>query len=300
MKKYSNTAAKIDTAERIAEIIIEQLDKGTSPWHKDWKGNVPQSVDGRPYRGINLLLMGMLPYATPKYLTFNKCKELGGMVKKGEHGHLVVYWKRYVKVEKDEATGEETNRMLWFLRPYTVFNVEQCEGLPESCYKMGNVKEHQPIAEAEAIWNGYEDKPETEFTDEDRAFYRPSDDSVHVPSMKYFNSPEGFYATLFHEGVHSTGHKSRLNRTFGEFFGTEQYSKEELVAEIGAQLLCQNCGITRTLDNSIAYCKSWAKCLRGMKAKEIIGAAGRAQKAVDWIMGNREKHEEPKSEKEIA
>jgi len=276
---------KMNTAERIAQTIIEQLDKGTSPWHKSWKGIVPQSVDGRVYRGINTLLLGCLPYEVPKYLTFNKCKEMGGTVKKGEHGHLVMFWKRMTKEETNDETGEVKKSSFMMVRGYTVFNVSQCEGLPESAYKMEGVKEHQPISEAEAIWEGYADKPQTNFTKGDTACYVPSLDVINVPEMGLFESAEEFYATLFHEGVHSTGHSKRLNRKIENGFGSEPYGKEELTAEIGAQLLCQNCGITRTLKNTVAYCKSWANSLRGMKATEILNAAARAQKAVDYMMG---------------
>jgi len=228
------------TADKIAAMILEQLDKGVCPWTKTWHVLVPQSVSGRPYRGINALILGMLNYEVPRYLTFNKAKEMGGMVKKGEHGYPVILWKPTKGVEKDkdgnpilDDEGKPKVKVFMTMRGYTVFNVAQCEGLPEEVYKWNGEKAHEPIKEAEEIWEKYEDKPETVFTNGDRAFYSPSSDEISVPKIGLFDSPEEFYATLFHEGIHSTGHKSRLNRQFGDGFGTEQYSKEELVAEIG-------------------------------------------------------------------
>jgi len=295
-KNTTNTAdSKNYTADKIANLILEQLDKGVCPWTKTWHGGlVPQSVDGRPYRGINALILGMLPYDVPRYVTFSKAKEMGGMVKKGEHGYPVILWKPSKCAEKDkdgnpvlDKDGNPKMRRFMTMRGYTVFNVAQCEGLPEKCYKVEGLKAHEPIAEAEAIWNGYEGKPHTMYTNGDSAFYVPMLDTINMPKMGFFNSPEEFYATLFHEGVHSTGHEKRLHREFGHGFGTEQYSKEELVAEIGATLLCNMCGITRTVKNAAAYCASWAKHIRGERSVEIVYAAARAQKAADWIMGKR-------------
>jgi len=304
-KKVNKVSATADdsknyTADKIANLILEQLDKGVCPWRKTWKGGlVPQSVDGRPYRGINALILGTLPYETPRYLTFAKAKEMGGSVKKGEHGYPVILWKPAKSVEKDkdgnpvlDKDGNPKMHRFFTMRGYTVFNVAQCDGLPESCYKVEERKEHEPIKEAEELWGKYDDKPTTRFTNGNSAFYSPARDEINVPNMNLFDSPEEFYATLFHEGVHSTGHKSRLHRfDGGDGFGSEKYSKEELVAEIGATLLCNMCGITMTLENAAAYCKSWAEHIRGERSVEIVYAAARAQKAADWIMGKKFKEE---------
>lgn len=288
--KVVDMADKKDfTADKIVEMILEALDKGVSPWHKGWSGGIMpcSAVTGKPYRGINVFLLGMLDYKVPRYLTFKQCQNLGGRVKKGEHGHIVQFWKPVTKVEKDELTGDEKENSFLVNKYYTVFNVEQCDGLPEEFYKVEGVKEHKPIEEAEEMWNGYADKPVTNFTDGDSAFYVPSNDEINMPKMGYFDSPEEFYATLFHEGVHSTGHEKRLNRKIRNEFGSEKYSEEELTAEIGAQLLCQMCGITTTLKNSAAYCKGWAKYIKSAPKMSLIYAASRAQKAADYIMGKQ-------------
>lgn len=301
-KKVNNTAAengadKDKTAARVAELILEALDKGVSPWHKAWKGGtLPQSaITGKPYRGINVWLLGLLPYEVPRYLTFKQCSEIGGKIKKGEHGHLVQFWKPMKVVENDAETGEEKTRRFLLNKCYIVFNVSQCEGLPEKYYKMMELKKHEPIKEAEAMWNGYADKPKTSFTSGDSAFYRPSTDEIEIPQMGQFESPEEFYAALFHEGVHSTGHEKRLNRKSFAYFNSEKYSEEELTAEIGAQLLCQLCGITNTLKNSAAYCEGWAKFIRENRTRAILDAAARAQKAVDYIMGKKREEEKKES-----
>lgn len=282
------------TAEKVADMILKALDEGVSPWHKTWAGGLMpcSAVTGKPYRGVNILLLGLLGYECPRFLTFKQCQNLGGRVKKGEHGHIVQFWKPIVNKVTDEETGETKSKSFMMNRSYIVFNVSQCEGLPEELYKVGEIKEHKPIEEAEAMWKGYANKPNTVFTDGDEAFYMPSRDEINVPKMGHFDSPEEFYATLFHEGVHSTGHESRLNRKIRNDFGSEKYSEEELTAEIGAQLLCQMCGITTTLENSAAYCKGWAKYIRKAPKMSIIYAASRAQKAADYIMGKMEKSEE--------
>ena len=281
----ASSTTKQSAAERIVSLLLEKLDQGISPWHMPWKCmGVPQSVDGRPYRGINALLLALNPYKQPKYLTFNRCKALGGNVKKGERGHYVVFWDRISKKETREDGTEET-RSFFIIKGYTVFNVEQCEGLPKKCYVDCTQTEHNPIAEAEAIWEGYADRPELKHINPNEAYYSPSKDYINTPEPSQFESAEAYYSTLFHEASHSTGAEKRLNRLTKTHFGTEAYSEEELVAEISAQILCQSCGITRTLDNAAAYCESWAKHLRGESARNIVGACSAAQKAADYILG---------------
>ena len=281
---YAANTAKQTPAEIIAGKIIEMLDQGVSPWHQPWKClGVPQSIDRRPYRGINALLLGMQPYRSPYYLTFNRCKALGGSVQKGQHGHYVVYWDRVSKKEKADD-GTETVRSFFLLRGYTVFNVEQCSGLPDKFYPQENSGEFQEHEDAQKIWDGYAGRPEV-LHDSRSAYYSPKEDRIHLPAKADFDGADEYYATLFHEGSHSTGAPSRLARLKWDGFGSESYSREELVAEISAQILCQRAGITRTLANAAAYCKSWASHLRGENAREIVGACTQAQKAADYILG---------------
>lgn len=289
-----------NTAARIAEQIVALLEQGVSPWHKSWRtcGSLPMSADGRPYRGVNTMLLGfssaLRGYMSPYWLTFNRAKDLGGMVRKGERGALVMYWhaKEYDKdvngnpiLDKD---GNPTVKKHMVIRGYTVFNADQCDGLPE---KFHPAQEERPkvadIESARAIWEGYEGRPELGRSGQ--CAYFPTQDKIVMPSIDDFESGEEYYSSLFHEACHSTGHRSRLNRDLGGGFGSEDYGKEELVAEIGAQFLAQTAGITRTLKNAAAYCKSWAKAIKSMPDHEraIIYAAAQAQRAADWILGNR-------------
>lgn len=278
---------KESSASRIANIIIEQLDKGVCPWKKEWTnngfGSLPRGANGRPYRGINLFLLNFLPYANKTFLTFNKCKNLGGAVKKGEKGYPIFYWNFVHKT--DEETGKELT--IPFLKSYTVFNVEQCENLPPHFYMAKedvSTTHTEPIAEAEAIVEGYVGKPSIHYGSNE-AYYVPSTDDIYTPSIEQFPKKEAFYATLFHEMGHSTGHSSRLNREIKNGFGSVKYSKEELVAELTSQILCFHCGIDNTIENAAAYCSGWAKHLKGEKATFIVQAASAAQKAADHILG---------------
>ena len=273
---------KKSVAEVVAEMIAKMLDNGVSPWHQPWANGMPRSVNGNYYRGWNAILLGFQNYNDPRYLTFNKVKELGGNVKKGEKGHYVYFW-QFTKKEILNENGEKEIKQYAFAKSYYVFNVEQCDGLNLKPCKGFN-QDNNPIKQAEAIWNNYQDKPEL-LHNAKSAFYCPSKDYISIPEMKQFENSEAYYSTLFHEAVHSTGVKHRLDRLTNDSFGSEKYGKEELVAEIGSQLLCQSIGITRTLDNAVAYCKSWSKAIKEMPANAVLNAASQAQKAVDYILG---------------
>ena len=300
MKKETG---RMDTAEKIAKAIIEMLEKGVSPWHRPWKvcEQFPKSAEGREYRGINVMVLSMtaclLNYKSPYWLTFRKVKELGGNVRKGEHGTCVMYWKRMEYQRKDadgkpefDKDGNPVMKSTMLIRGYHVFNADQCDGLPDKYHPAPpKVKKVPDIKAAKAIWEGYNGRPPVRYGG--HCAYSPDRDIIIMVKPDAFDSMEHYYAALFHEGCHSTGHKARLDRKFSpnERFGDETYSKEELVAEIGAQFLCQRAGITRTLENSAAYCKSWAKHIKSMPdyARSVITAAAQAQRAADWILGTR-------------
>ncbi|MVP02149.1 ArdC family protein [Paenibacillus lutrae] len=264
--------------DMITNRMIALLEQGVVPWRRPWVvGGAVNWKTQKPYRGINTLLLDPGEYAS-----FKQVNEAGGRVKKNEKGHIVVFWTWLEK--KDEKTGKIGK--IPFLRYYTVFEInKQCEGL--SSKRSEQTFEHDPIEEAERICNSYQDGPPVRFAS-GRAFYRPSQDFVSVPPLCDYTKPEEYYSTLFHEHVHSTGHSKRLNRPgiteFGEF-GDENYSKEELVAEIGAAMLCGIAGIDNsTMENSAAYVASWLRKLKDDK-RLIVQAAGQAQKAADHILG---------------
>lgn len=264
--------------EMVTDRIIAELEKGIVPWRRPWRvGAAVNWKTQKPYRGVNTLLL-----EPGEYATFKQVSEAGGKVKKGEKGQFVVFWTWLEK--EDEETGEKEK--IPFLRYYTVFEINrQCEGLETK--RNDETFDHDPIEEAERICASYKDAPPVRLAS-GRAFYRPSDDIVSVPPLCDYPKPEEYYSTLFHEHVHSTGHSKRLNRsgiTEIAAFGDENYSKEELVAEIGAAMLCGVAGIDNsTIQNSAAYIGGWLRKLKDDK-KLIVQAAAQAQKAADYILG---------------
>lgn len=283
--------------EYVTEKIVEKMKKGVVPWQKGWTDTPPINyVTRKPYRGVNVLLLDR----GGEYLTFNQVQQLGGKVKKGAKAQMVVFFKPYTKkvTVKDDETGEEieTEKTIPVLRYYYVFHLDDTEGIPSKIETFS----HNAIEEAERVIKNYKDRPAVVHDDPSRACYYPVSDVVNVPELKYFKKTEDYYSTLFHELVHSTGHQKRLAR-FGNspdehMFGSESYSKEELVAELGAAILCGHVGIVeRTIDNSAAYVDAWIKQLNDDKTL-IVHAASRAQKAVDYILGKTEQNEEEPEE----
>lgn len=263
----------------VTDQIIAKLEQGVIPWRKPWsakRGECAHNwVSGRPYSGINAMLLD-----TGEYATFKQIQAAGGTVKKGEHGHIVVFYKLF-EDENDE------DRKIPYLRYYKVFEVNtQCEGLASKVVPLPE-DEREPITEAEAIVEAYKDAPMIEHKG-NQACYIPLLDKIQMPKRAAFRAIPEYYSTLFHELVHSTGHKNRLTRAgvmATSFFGDVTYSKEELVAEIGAAMLCSISGLGfDTLDNSAAYIDSWLRRLKG-DPKMVVTAAGQAQRAADYIQG---------------
>jgi len=271
--------------EQITERIITLLSHGTVPWQKPWKARtgLPRNlVSGKPYRGINVFLLLAMSYESPFWLTFRQALQLGGNVRKGEKSSPVVFWKQ--STVDDKETGEPQKLLL--ARYYHVFNVAQCDGLktnPAPAAEAVNAIVHPDeiiahMPQRPVIKHGMA-----------RAYYSPREDYVGLPSRERFTDAEGYYATVFHELVHATGHESRLNRatlTEKAGFGSNPYCKEELIAEMGAAFLCGQAEIAeRTIDNSAAYVKHWLEQLKNDRTL-IVQAAAQAQKAADFILGN--------------
>ena len=297
MSKKATTAAKPSIYETVTERIIASLRAGVIPWEKPWQtphfsgGPFPRNFrTGKPYRGINVFLLWASPYSSPFWLTFKQAQELKGSVRKGEKGTQIVFYKQLRDRRKNEnAEDEEKERAPFVLCYYTVFNVEQCDGLTLPQIEQPTAKtEFETDENCEAIVTGWANRPALHLTSETehRACYRPGTDSVHMPVRSRFVDAAHYFSTLFHELVHSTGHESRLNRTFGARFGDELYSKEELVAEMGAAYLCAIAGIANehTDRNTTAYIQSWIAALEEDN-RLIVHAAANAQKAVDLIVG---------------
>ncbi len=269
--------------DQITERITALLEKGIIPWRKPWKAltGLPRNlITRRPYRGINVFLLAVLSYESAFWLTFNQAKQLGGNIRRGEKACPVVFWKQTEVEDKD--TGEIVQ--IPFLRFFQVFNIDQCEGL-KNIPATGEVS--AAFVRPDAIIKRMPQRP-TIRHGMTRAFYSPADDSIAMPSPERFTSQHEYYATLFHELAHSTGHQSRLNRTTlteGAGLGSNPYCKEELIAEMGAAFLCGHAGLVeRTITNAAAYIQEWLQHLRNDKTL-LVQAAGQAQKAIDFILG---------------
>ena len=269
--------------KEITDRIISQMEEGVIPWQKPWiaSGKAISHATGKAYSLLNQMLLGR----PGEYLTFKQCEAAGGKVKKGEKASMVVFWK-WIEQE-DEETHEK--KEVPFLRYYNVFHIDQCEGVAakhttEAVFPAGA----EPLEAAQEIIYDYLSREGVKLShsEGDRAFYRPSTDEVVLPVRKQFISTAEYYSTVFHELTHSTGHPTRLNRlTKPSFFGTEDYSKEELVAEIGAATLVNHVGIetSASFRNNTAYLQNWLKVLKDDK-RFIVSAAGKAEKAVNLIL----------------
>jgi antirestriction protein ArdC len=277
-----------DIYEMVTNLIIERLEAGVVPWQMPWKAETgfPQNmVHKKVYRGFNFwfLLTVADKFGSPFFLTYNQVKELGGHVLKGEKGFPVVFWKLLDTEEKDGSIDH-----IPFLRYYTVFNLKQTEGIDESKIPATEAHDHQfdPIGDAEQLIEFWYDSPEIRL-DQSHAFYSPTGDYVGMPNPRTFFRDEQYYSTLYHELIHSTGHINRTGRheKLSEHkFGSQDYSQEELVAELGAAYLCFMTGIQNaTIDNSAAYIKSWIGKFKEDK-KMLLIASSQAQKAVDYIL----------------
>jgi antirestriction protein ArdC len=294
---------RLNMGNKVYEImldkVIKKLETGTIPWEKPWIGgaaNIPQKlVSGQPYRGINVFWLGMQGYANPYWASWNQIKKMKGEVKEDQRKNysISVFWKlSKFDVENDDGTVEtKTSRIL---RYYNIYNVEQTEGLTTKRVlafqnqqaEKTDAREFNPIMECEAVVNNMPNPPSIA-NGVQRAYYRPSNDSVNMPAKNSFRSDEEYYSTLFHELTHSTGHESRLGRHkyTPHHISKVDYSKEELVAEMGATFLAGLTGIEKkTIDNSAAYIKGWLKALKD-DPKMVVQAGAAAQKAVDHIKG---------------
>ena len=271
--------------EMVTARIIEQLEQGIIPWRKPWTGTAGawSRSTGRPYSLLNQWLMPQGEYAT-----FNQIKKEGGKVKKGEHGYPVVFFKPTV-IETEDKNGEKVKKTVPLLKYYTVFNIsEQVEGLEVKHSKKTVERHHEPLAELETIKTDYLKRSGVEFynLEQDKAYYSPVDDSIVLPLVEQFDSIEEYYSTAFHEMAHSTGHSTRLNRLNKlASFGSDDYGKEELIAEITAAAVLNEAGIEteKTIKNSAAYVQNWANAIKG-DVKLIVHASSKAQKAFELIM----------------
>ena len=284
----------VDIYTRVTDQIIDALEAGVRPWMKPWDaehaaGRItrPLRHNGAPYAGVNVIMLWSSAvtqgFAAPIWMTFRQAQALGGHVCKGQKGSLVVYANTITRTETDEETGEDEERHIPFMKGYSVFNVEQVDGLPTEFYAVAEPKLDpvQRIERAEQFFTA---------TNADirhggnQAYYTVTNDHVQMPPFECFRDAESYSATLAHECTHWTRHPSRLDRDFGrKRWGDEGYAMEELVAELGAAFLAADLGFTPEVRHDhAAYIGSWLKVLKNDK-RAIFTAAGHAQKAADLL-----------------
>jgi len=295
LKIYEMVTERVVTAIEDAIKNAENGGNVIAPWQKPWHsiGNPTNLITKKPYRGINVFLLSMMGFVSPYFLSFNQVKKMGGNIKRGEKGIPVVFWKWIVQNEDEDGNKLDKPKNIPFLRYYTVFNVSQTDGIDEKKIPAIKTRKFNPIEDGDKIIANMPNRP-TMTHDQAKACYMPSIDCVNMPKHELFKNNSAYYATCFHELVHSTGHSTRLNRkevTDGHSFGSHSYSVEELVAEMGSVFLCNEIGIDSTFENSLAYLKSWLGKLKD-DTKMLVMASGRAQKAVDYIIGEKEPEDE--------
>ena len=276
---------KANVYEMVTERIIAELEKGVIPWKKPWTGvrsGAFNRISKKPYSIINQIL---LKHAG-EYATFKQWSELGGHIRKGEKSEMVVFWKIFEKEETNEETGEKEVKKIPMLRYYNVFHISQVEGVEPLVMPFAEV---EPIEEADKIITEYVEREHITFDEcaSNEAFYSPSRDRVVVPMKEQYTNINEYYSTTFHELTHSTGHKNRLDRLHtgaDAAFGSETYSREELVAEIGSASIMNLLGIEtpQTFKNSAAYIKNWLSVLKNDN-KFIVSTSSKAEKAVNYI-----------------
>ncbi|MHC1681402.1 MAG: ArdC family protein [Clostridiaceae bacterium] len=278
----TRTKPHVDVARLVSDLICDALERGVVPWKKPWTSLPVNMASGREYHGINLMLLALSPFASPFYLTFNQIEAMGGRVKAGSKGFRVVYWRL---LEHVSPQGEVTEIPL--MRYYTVFNIEQTTGIPQDRVPLlGN--DFKPIEECEQVVRNMPNPPN--YIDTPDAFYERTTDTIGLPLKCLFASEADYYATAYHEMCHATGHPRRLNRdnVFEKAAFNEEYSREELVAEIGASILCAHTRIApRVIDSQASYIAHWLGLLKNDR-KLIIGASAAAQKAANYILGEYE------------
>jgi antirestriction protein ArdC len=283
-----------DVYSRITNKIIADLEQGVRPWMKPWSadhaaGRItrPLRHNGIPYKGINVIMLWSASvtkgYACPLWLTFKQAVELGGHVKKGESGELVVYANTITRTETDDK-GEETEREIPFMKGYTVFNAEQCEDLPALYTAKAEPPALTPLQRIERADQFFAATGADIRHGGTRAYYAEGPDYVQMPPFETFRDAESFAATLGHELCHWTKHDKRLARGMGRVrHGDEGYAKEELCAELGAAFLCADLEITPEVrEDHAAYIATWLKALRDDK-RLIFTAAAHAQRAADYL-----------------
>lgn len=278
---------KAEMAEKVTQQIIAQLESGVVPWHQPWTvaGYMPTNgVSNRSYRGFNTMLLASVQnafgYKSPYWYTFNQARKLGGNVKRGEKGTPVIFWKVIDKTTPAMALNDEKDTFV-VSRTYTVFNADQTENFEPR--PAPELELEPPTTVLQRVLQNYKNPPTVVHSVSTRACYMWHSDTVNMPPFSAFETQDAHLSTLFHELVHSTGHKTRLARGF-DTSTQEAYAEEELIAEIGAAMLLGTNNSDSQFEQSVSYIKGWLRALQNDR-NLIIKAAQKAQKAVDLING---------------
>lgn len=268
--------------QEITDRIVAELEQGTVPWVKPWSaataGGDRNVVSGKPYRGINCILLAMAGFQSQYWATYKQWAERGAQVRKGQHGTRIVFWQKVDRAQPDAAEEDDGKKSYLLAKTYVVFNADQVDN--------AKLPAEKPVTEAERIAAGEEIIKNSHakiFHDSNEAYYRPATDDIHLPTINQFVAPENYYATAFHELTHWTSHKERCDRDISAGkFGNAEYAFEELVAELGAAFVCGHTGIKGDIRHA-AYIGSWLRALRDDK-KAIFKAASLAQKAANFLL----------------
>jgi antirestriction protein ArdC len=284
----------VNVYDVINQRILQLLEQGTVPWRRGWNvtSSMPRSLaTKKEYKGLNVFVLSCQQFSSPWWLTFHQCNQLGGRILKGSRSTPVLFWKWVDRAGNELDVHDEHNSRsgkVPLLKFYQVFNAEQTEGItyPETENTFTNFTTFTPIEQAEQIISSMPNRPLIQHMG-NRAYYNPTSDTITLPPQHNFQSPEEYYCTAFHELIHSTMAENRLNRKATiqvHKFGDADYSKEELVAEMGASFLCGYSGIEdTTLENSVAYLQGWLKALRSDRTL-LVHAASAAQRASDFVL----------------
>jgi antirestriction protein ArdC len=294
MNNEAQTTTRQDIYSRITSQIIASLEKGVRPWVKPWNaehaaGRItrPLRHNGQPYSGINILSLWMSAelqgFSAPIWMTFRQALELGAHVRKAEKGSLVVYANAISRTEHDDNSGEDVEREIPYMKGYTVFNVEQIDGLPEIYYTKA-VTTLDPVARVDHAEMFFAACKANIKHGGNRAYYAQELDYVQMPPFECFRDTESYYSTLAHEMTHWTKHPARLARDFGrKQWGDEGYAQEELVAELGASFLCADLELAiAPREDNASYIAYWLEILKS-DTRFIFKAAAHAQRAADFL-----------------
>ncbi|WP_445192788.1 ArdC family protein [Sphingomonas sp. Tas61C01] len=291
MRPTRSSAVSVSPAETITNAIIERLEAGVRPWRQPWTGGPvsrPLRVCGTPYRGVNVIWLWMAAQArgfiSPTWMTYHQSQLLGGQVRKGERGTCAIFYKSYSKEVEDPATGEREDEARRVLKSFTVFNVDQIDGLPER-FTPEPIPRPEPTARDHALDAFFGVIPASIRHGGGEAYYLPSADQITMPDPAAFRSRDLYRSTLAHELAHWTGHQSRLARSLGNRFGSDAYAMEELIAELASAMVGAELGLpVDHLEDHASYLASWLKVLKADN-RAILTAAAKAEEASAFLLG---------------